>query len=176
MQANGTLFCGRTAPLATTAADGTFTLTLLAFDRMGPHTVEPWRLTYSGPEAQQFWAQHASEVKPGQAMAVHATRMRTFTQGRFNAPEIHASVTQIRLLPPPSVRHQLPKEEQSPMTEPIVSRARIEREATAAAQKFSDVNTACPYPFDTEAGRMFKEEFNKARGAAVGACVEGGAA
>lgn len=49
------------------------------------------------------------------------------------------------------------------MSEPIISIERVQREAQAAAQRFSDVNAACPYPFTTEAGRVFKQAFVAAR-------------
>lgn len=35
----------------------------------------------------------------------------------------------------------------------------VQREAQAAAGHFTDVNAACPYPFTTEAGRIFRDEF-----------------
>jgi len=40
---------------------------------------------------------------------------------------------------------------------------RIQAEAFAAARKYSNVNDACPYPFHTPEGRLFKEEFLWAR-------------
>lgn len=49
------------------------------------------------------------------------------------------------------------------MIEPIISRDRIEREARAAAKTYDNVNDSCPYPFATEAGQLFKAEFNRAR-------------
>lgn len=45
------------------------------------------------------------------------------------------------------------------MTEPIVSIDAIKTQAREAAAKYTDVNDACPYPFGTAAGRVFKEEF-----------------
>lgn len=48
------------------------------------------------------------------------------------------------------------------MTEPIVSRELIESQALKAAETYDDVNDACPYPFGTEAGRLFKATFNEA--------------
>ena len=48
------------------------------------------------------------------------------------------------------------------MSEPIVSIARIEQQALKAAETYDDVNDACPYPFGTEAGRLFKATFNEA--------------
>jgi len=49
------------------------------------------------------------------------------------------------------------------MPYPIISIDQIKREATAAAVKYSDVNDACPYPFATEAGQVFKSAFKEAR-------------
>ena len=49
------------------------------------------------------------------------------------------------------------------MTEPIISRDRIERQARIAARTYDHVNDACPYPFATEAGQLFKAEFVRAR-------------
>ncbi len=49
------------------------------------------------------------------------------------------------------------------MSESITSRANIERQARAAAKTYDNVNDACPYPFATEAGQLFKAEFARAR-------------
>ena len=49
------------------------------------------------------------------------------------------------------------------MTEPIISIDRIKAEAQRAAQHYDCVNDACNYSFYTEAGRIFKAEFQKAR-------------
>jgi len=49
------------------------------------------------------------------------------------------------------------------MTEPIVSRAKIERDARAAAKVYDNINAACPYPFGTKAAREFSAEFKRAR-------------
>ena len=45
----------------------------------------------------------------------------------------------------------------------IIPIARIEREATEAAKLYSDVNAACPYPFDSDAAHAFKAFFKAAR-------------
>jgi len=50
------------------------------------------------------------------------------------------------------------------VTDQIFSIERIQREAHAAARKFSDVNDACPYPFATEAGRVFRAAFMAIQG------------
>lgn len=49
------------------------------------------------------------------------------------------------------------------MPHEIISIARIEREAKAAAAQYSDINAACPYPFASEAGKAFKAVFLAAR-------------
>ena len=53
------------------------------------------------------------------------------------------------------------------MTEPIVSIDRIKAQALAAARIYTTVNDACPYPFGTQAGKLFKEEFLWARTAVL---------
>lgn len=54
-------------------------------------------------------------------------------------------------------------ERPDPVTEPIVSLDQIKQQAAQAAEKFTDVNDACPYPFYTDAGRTFKQEFTRVR-------------
>lgn len=100
MQATGILFIGNTRPLASTAADGTFQLTLLAMDRIAPHKVEPWRITWAGPQAQAFWEQHQAALQSGQPISVQAHGIRTFTTtGKFARTETHANVTALALAP-----------------------------------------------------------------------------
>lgn len=53
------------------------------------------------------------------------------------------------------------------MTEPVVSIERIKAQAIAAARIYTTVNDACPYPFGTQAGKVFKEEFMWARTAVL---------
>lgn len=57
------------------------------------------------------------------------------------------------------------------MPEPIIPRDQVQREARDAAAHYSDVNDACPYPFDSEAGRVFRSEFMAMR-ASLGAAPE----
>lgn len=95
--ASGTLFLSKTRPLATTAADGTFALTLLAFDRVWAHQVEPWRITYSGLDARRFWSAHEHDLLPGQPLSVELERVRVFATPR--APELQAQVHSIALAP-----------------------------------------------------------------------------
>lgn len=100
MTAQGIVFLSQTKPLATQAADGTFALTLLAFDRMGPHQVEPWRITWFGPDARQFFAEHSEVLKPGQPLRLQAEKLRNFTNGgRQGAPEFVVTASHIELAP-----------------------------------------------------------------------------
>lgn len=45
----------------------------------------------------------------------------------------------------------------------IIPIERIEREATEAAKRYSDINDACPYPFHSDAAHTFKAFFDEAR-------------
>ena len=104
MIASGRLFLAKTAPLATVAADGIFLLTLLAFDRLGAHQVEPWRITHSGLSAQLWWRCYQADLHAGTPVYVELKRIRTFAGAR--GPEFHASVTRISLEPLPSTRFE----------------------------------------------------------------------
>lgn len=46
--------------------------------------------------------------------------------------------------------------------EPIVNIADLVRKAHAAAKAKQTLNESCPWPFHTEAGKMFKAEYLKA--------------
>lgn len=98
MSASGVLFLSQTKPLATWSRDGTFALTLLAFDRIGAHQVEPWRITWSGPVAQAFHSNCADHLKPGQPIQVRVHQMRNFTNGRHGA-EFTVQALSIELAP-----------------------------------------------------------------------------
>lgn len=98
MKAEGVLFMSRTRPLAGPAADNTFQLTLLAMDRVRTNQVEPWRVTWSGNEAREFWERHGSELTPGQPLRITARNLKGFS-ARHCAPEIHAHVERIELAP-----------------------------------------------------------------------------
>ncbi len=45
----------------------------------------------------------------------------------------------------------------------IISRERIVREAREAASRHRDINTACPYPWGTDAAHAFREAFDAER-------------
>lgn len=77
--ASGTWYMSRTKPLATFAADGTFALTLLVFDRIDSHIVEPWRITWSGEDALGWWCDNEGELPPGQPIYANLKHIRTFS-------------------------------------------------------------------------------------------------
>ena len=105
MTAQGMLFLSHTKPLATRASDGTFALTLLAFDRIGPHQVEPWRMTWSGPRAEHFYAMAKDQLKAGQPLNVRVDKLRNFTNGaRSGGPEFVVQAASIELVPAPIKR------------------------------------------------------------------------
>ena len=119
MQATGTLFMSKTPPLATVAKDGTFTLTLLTYDRMGAHKVEGWRISHFGPKAQAFWAEHQAALKPGTPLTVTTEQICSLNNGRFGAAEITAQVIEIRLQGACALRKQLSETEQkAPQAQP----------------------------------------------------------
>lgn len=95
------LFLSNTRPLATKSADGTFALTLLAFDRVGPHQVEPWRITWSGAKAAAFYNHHGlTDLKPGTPIYINAEKLRNFTNGHCTGgPEFVVKATHIELAP-----------------------------------------------------------------------------
>ena len=100
MRASGTLFMGDTKPLATLAADGTFALTLLAFDRISVNHVEPWRITWTGADAQAFWQDQGALLQPNQPLHVDLCRVRSFVNGeRYGGAEFMAEVVLAYLAP-----------------------------------------------------------------------------
>ena len=97
--AKGLWFLSRkTSPKASRAADGTFALTLLVFDRQGPHTVEPWRVTWSGNDAFDFWSIHAHLLQPGVALHMVLDKLRCFSAaGKHSGAEFQASVNSLQV-------------------------------------------------------------------------------
>lgn len=99
MRATGILFMSKTPPTAAVAADGVFNLTLLAYDRLGPQKVEPWRLIYSGERAREFWDFCEQRIQPGQPLHIDAERIRIVTLPAPKVPEFQAHATRIQLAP-----------------------------------------------------------------------------
>lgn len=88
-------------PRTTTAADGTFQLTLPLRDNQGTHRVEPWLVLWTGDEAKAWWQANGAALAPGSSLVVTLTHLRAHgTTGRFGeAPEIHARVQRLELAP-----------------------------------------------------------------------------
>ena len=98
MKAAGELFLSRLKPHGQTAADGTFVLTLQAYDRQGARQVQPWRLIWAGLEAKTFWDVHKGHLLPGAVLEVTAHQLRQITTpGRECGPEIMAQVKSLYL-------------------------------------------------------------------------------
>lgn len=99
MMAQGTLYLSHTKPLATTAKDGTYQLTLLAFNRIGPHRIELWHITYSGPAALAWFTDYGTGLCAGQAIRVELKNLRKYTIGsRSGWPEFVCDVISVELL------------------------------------------------------------------------------
>ena len=55
------------------------------------------------------------------------------------------------------------KNNSTPMAHEIIPIERIQQQAVKAAQKYANVNDACPYPRESRAAEIFKEHFFLAR-------------
>jgi hypothetical protein len=98
MMATGELYLSRTTPVAQVAADGKFVLTLLAFDRQGGHHVYPWRLVWTGRDAQTFWDVHRAHLQPGTPLRVELSQLRLVDgSGRNTGAETLACVNSLYL-------------------------------------------------------------------------------
>ena len=106
MQAHGTLYLSNCAPLVTRALDGTFTMTLRAVDRIDAMQMESWRITWCGMAAESFWLANKGDLNTNQALQVTLERVRSFTNGRFAAAEIHSQAVSIRIAPNKHDEHQ----------------------------------------------------------------------
>lgn len=102
MQHTGMLFLSRQRPQAAPARSGTFQLQLLAYDRIGPHQTEPWRIVWSGVAAKRFWQQHGADLNPGAALNVTLEAARTHTLcTRPPTAEVQARVVSMELVAKP---------------------------------------------------------------------------
>lgn len=101
MRHTGTLYLSRQRPQAAPARCGTFQLQLLAYDRLGPHQTEPWRLIWTGPAAQRFWLQHQADLVPGAVLHVELQAARIHTlYTRPPSAELQARVLSMSLPTP----------------------------------------------------------------------------
>ncbi len=108
MQHTGMLFLSKARPSAGKDSKGEFTLQFFAVDRIGPYLVEPWRLLWTGPQAQAFFEQQQQAgFVPGTPLNVTCTSARAHVAGRAGA-EIVAHVITCAVAPhdTPDLRHQ----------------------------------------------------------------------
>ena len=111
--ATTTLFLAREKPLATLSSAGQFQLQMLCFDPLEHNIREPWRLGWTGPQAQAWWAQHGATLQAGDAITAEVTRLRAHSTPR--GAEIHARV--LRLHPPR--RQGTPQPARAPVFPPL---------------------------------------------------------
>lgn len=108
MHHTGTLFVGKKQPTVDKDSAGAFRLELVLVDNMGrnPHTgrdeKESYRVRWSGPEAQAFWAAHSDALKTaGTPLHVELERLRALPgpQAYPPMPELVGRVLRMQLLP-----------------------------------------------------------------------------
>lgn len=98
MRHTGMLFLSRTHPLAGPARCGTFQLQLLAYDRIGPHQTEPWRIVWTGIAAKRFWDEHQTDLLPGAVLLVELEAARLHAlHSKPPTAEVHARVVSMQL-------------------------------------------------------------------------------
>lgn len=94
MQHTGTLFMSKTRPLAGPVDSGTFQLQLFVVDRISAQQIEPWRLLWTGPEAQVFWETHTdAQLAPGTPLRITAHKGRAHQSGRAGAEFVAHVIT-----------------------------------------------------------------------------------
>lgn len=98
---NQTLYlAAKTKPQAVAALDGTFVLTLLAYNPVTSHSRDPWRLIWAGEAARTWWAQHSASLVPGVQVVAAIDQVRPFdAAGRYSGAEIHAAVSSMYVNP-----------------------------------------------------------------------------
>lgn len=101
MQHTGMLFLSRHRPQAAPTLCGTFQLQLLAYDRIGPHQTEPWRIVWSGAAAKRFWEEHQAALLPGAVLQVELEAARLHAlRSKPPTAEMHARVVSMKLKTP----------------------------------------------------------------------------
>ena len=96
IQATGAMRLTGALPLATTALDGTFLLSIRAVEQPSPHAAQ-WLLTWRGDAARLFYARSKSKLHCGAAVMVVACNVRPFVIGKLRTTEIHADLLSICL-------------------------------------------------------------------------------
>lgn len=120
MHATGTLYLGKARPVADTAPDGEFRLTLLLIDNLGGNEKESYRVRWSGPQAQAFWQERSAELVPGAIVHAELERIRAYPGAAIfpPMPELRARVVRLEIVPKrlPGERVQLSNQEQREAT------------------------------------------------------------
>ena len=95
LHVSGMLFLSRAKPQMTRTASGVPQLSLLAVHRIATHQTEPWRLVWTGPDAEAFYALRQADLTPGRPIHITANQLRSHTVGVFS--EIVAHITHIEI-------------------------------------------------------------------------------
>lgn len=101
MKAIGTVYMSKLKPQVNKDLSGTFMLSMVVIDRLGPHRTESWHLFWSGDEAKAFWQAHAMSLTAGQPLEVECERIcpHTIAKSRHgDFTEIHAVVKRCTLI------------------------------------------------------------------------------
>lgn len=115
MQHTGTLFLSKTKP-ETTTHEGQFALLLLLMDNLGKQGLEPYRVRWTGPEAEAFWHAHRADLVPGAVLQVELSNVRAVSGAtRPPMPELRARVESMKFCPKrsPDERQQPSNQEHS---------------------------------------------------------------
>lgn len=99
MQHTGTLFLGKTKPVAETT-DGEFRLTLSLIDNLGNNQKEGYRVRWTGQPAATFWSAHQRDLVPGAPVRVELTHLRAHAGATYPPiPELRARVVKAEIAP-----------------------------------------------------------------------------
>lgn len=107
MHHTGTLFMSKQRPTVDTDSAGAFRVELVLVDNLGrnPQTgkdiKEAYRVKWTGPEAQAFWAAHSADLTAGAPLDVALEHLRAHPgpQAFPPMPELRGRVLHLRLLP-----------------------------------------------------------------------------
>ena len=97
MTSTGTLTLGVMLPLGHTASDGTFVLTLMAYDDLTRGTKTAYSLTWCGPQAAQFFQANRDTFAPGDRLQVTVGRIWLLRDRHANTVAAHATVLEMTL-------------------------------------------------------------------------------
>lgn len=96
MEHTGILTLTNPAPLASTAHDGTFQLTLHAVNRLNSRQSESWMVVYVGDAAKEFWATHRMELNAGQPIRIWSEYVMAMANP---LPYLYAKCTTVWVVP-----------------------------------------------------------------------------